>query len=432
MRLVRLLPAIGSSARAVLHLAGATALGQAITILSTPLLTRLFMPEEFGELAGAVAIVSMVVVITSLRYEIAIPLPRDDREADSLVLLCAALTLLTTAITGLVFLLAGTQIAAALQAPALAPLLPLVLISLLGASAYQVLSMWAVRAQVYAQLARTRVWQGAAQVATQVGLGIAGFGAVALLLGDALGRTAGVTGLVRELLRQEGDRIRRISLGEIRAVAGRYRRFPMFSVPSAIANTATLQAPLILLLALYGTQVGGLFLVVHLVASLPIRLVGAAVAQVYFGEFSREAVSRPAELQGLFGSTVRRLAMIGIAPAIAAAFLAPTLFPLVFGHEWAEAGVYLGVLAPMYFLLFVSFPVSGTLDILERQDLSLVADVLGLAVTVGAILLAQASGMSPLHAVQAFGVAGAITALVHLGLAWLALRRRRPTKVGDA
>ena len=69
----------------VLKLVSGTTLAQAIGILITPILTRLYAPEAFGTLALFTSITSILSVIACMRYELAIMLPESDEEAANLL-----------------------------------------------------------------------------------------------------------------------------------------------------------------------------------------------------------------------------------------------------------------------------------------------------------------------------------------------------------
>ena len=73
-QLMRILPK-SRFARNVAVVSAGSAMGQGLLIVSAPLLTRLYTPADFGVLAVYVSIVSILVVVASLRYEMAINLP---------------------------------------------------------------------------------------------------------------------------------------------------------------------------------------------------------------------------------------------------------------------------------------------------------------------------------------------------------------------
>jgi len=65
----------------VLILSGGTVVAQTLTIFISPILTRLYSPEDFGTYAIFLSIVSIVLVISCGRYELAIMLPEKDEDA---------------------------------------------------------------------------------------------------------------------------------------------------------------------------------------------------------------------------------------------------------------------------------------------------------------------------------------------------------------
>jgi O-antigen/teichoic acid export membrane protein len=72
----------------VLTLAGGTTLAVAVTILASPITSRLFWPEAFGLAALFRSASMMLGAIACLRYEMAIVLPKKDEDAAPLFALC--------------------------------------------------------------------------------------------------------------------------------------------------------------------------------------------------------------------------------------------------------------------------------------------------------------------------------------------------------
>jgi len=67
--------------RNVLTLMTGTTIAQAIPIAISPILTRIYTPEDFGVFALFIAIVGFFSVIASARYEQAILIPKKDEDA---------------------------------------------------------------------------------------------------------------------------------------------------------------------------------------------------------------------------------------------------------------------------------------------------------------------------------------------------------------
>jgi O-antigen/teichoic acid export membrane protein len=387
-RLIRDAFAGSHFARSVAVLAGGTAAGQAIIVLTSPILTRLYTPEDFGVLAVYVSTLSILVVVASLRYELAIPLPGDDEAAANLLILSLTVVLGVGMLSGGAVWLFGDQLLRWTNAPAMESYLWLLPLSLVGAGAYQVLNYWAIRRRAFFHVARTKLYQSVAQVLAQISLGLIKLGPGGLLLGDVAGRAGGSGTLAALAFRRDAEVFKRVSVEGIKRVAVRYRRFPLLSSGSSLLNSAGLQLPAILLAAFYGPQVAGWFALGQRVVGVPAVLVGRAVAQVYIGEAARLARESPAELDRLFSTTARRLLFAGIVPIALLVAGGPLLFELVFGENWSEAGSYLRILGAMFLVQFVVVPLSQTLNVLERQDLQLVWDAGRLLLVVGGLVLA--------------------------------------------
>ena len=71
----------GSFLNNVLTLLAGTILAQIITVSVSPILTRLYTPEDFGVFALYTSIASILVIFGTCRYELAIVLPEEDGEA---------------------------------------------------------------------------------------------------------------------------------------------------------------------------------------------------------------------------------------------------------------------------------------------------------------------------------------------------------------
>jgi O-antigen/teichoic acid export membrane protein len=74
-------------ARNVLTLMTGTTIAQAIPIAISPILTRIYTPEDFGMFALFIAIATIFGSIANGRYELAIMLPQKDEDAINIVVL---------------------------------------------------------------------------------------------------------------------------------------------------------------------------------------------------------------------------------------------------------------------------------------------------------------------------------------------------------
>lgn len=391
-------------------LAGGTALGQVLAILASPILTRLYTPEDFGYLALYASLLAVIVVVGSLKYQLAIPLPESDEDAFSLVIISLISLVLVTVLTSLMLWVYGQEMLVFLRADILLPYLGLLPLGLLGAGIYQILNYWAIRKGTYQQLAITKIAQGIGLVVTQILLGIMKAGPLGLILGDVVGRVMGSFSLIRHSpVIALWD-----SLSWQRLVknAKRYRRFPLLSSGSALFNSAGLQLPNLMLLALYGLQAAGWFALSQRMIGIPINLLGGSVGQVFIGKAAQLSRESPKELRILFLRTTRRLFFIALLPCVLLFLIGPEFFSRVFGSTWSQAGQYARILAPMFLLQLCVVPLSQTLNIFERQDLQLIWDLGRFGMVFAALWISHIMQWSDESAMLSYGLVMVVSYLV--------------------
>ena len=400
----------GAFARSVVTLASGTAIAQFLLVLATPALTRLYTPADYGALAVYSSTLTVLLVLSSLRYELAIPLPEDEEVAASLLALTFVLLAAMTALVSLLVWLAGDSFIAAVKVPALRPYRWLIPLGFIGAGSYQALLYWAIRRREFGRVAHTKLRQGVGQVVSQVGLGLVKAGAPGLLIGDVIGRVAGGGGFALLALRERPHA--RVTRASILAVAVRYRRFPLLTTWSGLLNIGSLQLPSILFSASFGAAAAGLYALSYKMLVLPTMLVAQAVGQVFLSRAA--AVARePARLRRLTERTALVLFACGLPVFGALALGGPELFATVMGHQWEQAGRYAQVLAPWFAVWLVSNPLSGLFSVREWQASALGFSAFEFALRLGSLLIGARRG-SPMLAVELLSVSGVVIAVTSI------------------
>lgn len=393
-------------------------MGQGLAVLASPILTRLYTPQEFGEFAVFVAMLSVLASVASLRYELAIPLSAKD-EAPGILWL--SLYLLLFFGVGLFLLLRwfGEDLAVWVGAPGLVDYSWLLPLGVMLVGLYQTLSNWAIRLGDYKVVAQTKAQQGVGVVLAQVSLGFLGANTAGLLIGDTLGRSAGILRLWALRPRATG----RLNFRELCRLGRRYSKFPSINAPSTLINRLGLQLPNLLLAGLYGPQVAGWYLLIQRVMGIPSSLVGQAVAQVYFGEASRLIRENPKALPSLFLNMTKRLLLFGALPMLLGGVLGSFFVSFIFGQDWAAAGRYLLVLTPMFAVQFVVSPLSQTLIVIGRQEYQLAWDVVRVVGVFLALWGTARFGMEALAAVTTLSGVSVASYVALMVLTVFALRQ---------
>ena len=400
----------GAFGRHVVTLASGTAIGQLLLFIAVPVLTRIYSPADYGALGVFSSTLHMLVVLASLRYEQAIPLPEDEDVARSLLGLTFVLLAAMTSLVSLLVWLAGDAYVSAVNVPALRPYLWLIPVGFLGAGAYQAVVFWAIRRREFNRVARTKLSQGLGQVLAQVGLGLAGVGPGGLLIGDVVGRVAGGGGLLVLALRERGRA--RLTPASLMSVVTRYRRFPLLTTWAGLFSIGGLQLPSIVFSAGFGVAAAGLYGLSYKMLVLPTMLVGQAVHQVFLSRAAMVARDPP-RLRQLTERTALALFAGGLPVFGVVALGGPQLFGAIMGHEWEPAGRYAQILAPWFVGWLVSHALSGLFTIREWQASALAFTASEFALRLGALLLGVRLG-SPLLTVGLISVTGVIISITSI------------------
>ena len=360
LRITNLLPK-NDFAKGVGVLVGGTVGAQILMILASPVLTRLYTPEDFGLLAVYASILSLFTVIASLRYELAIPLPENDTEAIHLALLSLVVICFTTILSAFLVFFAGEYIANSVNEPRLANYLWLLPIGIFTIGAYQVFNYWALRKKSFTVIAKTKIWQSLTGLILQ--LSLFKLNALALILGQVGSQAIGVSSLAKTAIKDPG--FRKWKWSDLKKVAIRYKKFPLFSTWGGFVNTAGLQLPPLLFAMFFSAGAAGLYALAHRVLAMPMSLIGAAVGNVFFSNAAE--AHREDKLAMLFEQVYVKLVSLIMPVALILIIDAPRFFSFIFGEEWQGAGELARWMAPWLAVVFIASPLSVLFEVLEKQ-----------------------------------------------------------------
>ncbi|MEM7230911.1 MAG: oligosaccharide flippase family protein [Planctomycetota bacterium] len=366
--------------RSALTLSSASAVGQALPFLVSPVLTRLFAPEHFGLAGVYLAMGGLFAVAASLRYELAIVLPEKEDVASSVTALSILCALTFAVVVGGIFALDAYLPWASSTFPiwvvALVP--PLVLSS----SLVTILNQFLTRYESFGALARSRLINTFFGSGAKLGAGIAGFASAWALVGATV--LAQAMTVVYLLVTPRAKRLsfRGVSARSILLAARQYRNFPYFAMGSGFLVELSLRLPLVFLAFEYSSRTLGFFVFAQMILRLPMGVVARSIGQVLV---SKAARAESGALSSLVGETFRLLVALGTLPILLLGVAGAPLFSFVFGSEWAEAGLYSQVLSLAILVEFVTAPLNQLFNVLERQKQAFRLNLVLFAIRVAAL-----------------------------------------------
>jgi O-antigen/teichoic acid export membrane protein len=395
--------------KAAAKLSGATAIGQVVSLLASLILTRLYVPNDFGILGIFNAIIGQLTVVISLRYEWAILTPKEDEKAVNVVFISSFLTIIvTTIITLLIIIMSPMTVATWLKVPSMAKYIWLVPIASFSGGMYQIFNYWALRQKDFSIISKTQISKSIWSNGIQIGMGFFKFGALGLLVGSVINQLAGVIPLIRLFIKTSNKYIANYSIRDSVGVFKEYLKFALSCVASSFFNYAAISAPVVLIAFYYDTQAVGLFALAQRLTSLPAIFIGSAISQVYFTHACELVHKDPVELKKLHIRTT--LLLLGVSVSMDVCLLAaPWFVPLIFGNQWQGTGLMALYMTPMLLFTISVSPLS-MLEWLDKNVEVLIWHVIRLAlISMGFYL----SHLYHLSAPEAIGVFSIVNGLMY-------------------
>jgi O-antigen/teichoic acid export membrane protein len=369
-------------------LLGAGAGTQLMLLVFAPLLTRLYLPEDFGAYGLAIAICASLAAVSGGRLEFAIPTSGTENQAAQLFVLTVLLASISLGCVGLLGIastylypdnpiasLVGGNIAAWIALGAFA------------ITVTQATTFWLMWHKNYEVLARVRWLQCFGQSVSQGLGGALGLDGLGLLVGHTIGQLTGVAcAFILASSYPFRHAIRQV-LPHFRRLVVQYKNYPMTLGPATVANLLVQHMPVVLIGAIYGLSSAGIYAIAQRVCGGPLVLIGQAVGQLYIAEMPRFMEVAPLDVYSNYTKLVRVLLGLALLIFIFLVSLAPHGAVFLFGGQWVQLGSLIQILAACFVLEFAATPVSMTLNFIGYRGQQLRWDVSRLAGVLGVFLI---------------------------------------------
>ena len=354
--------------RNMLTLMTGTTIAQAIPIAITPILTRLYTPEDFGVFAIFIAITSIFTVIVNGRYELAIMLPQKDEDAINI----AALGLLISICFSLLFLALiiffNTSITNFLGNKEISYWLYLMPFVIFISGAFNVLKYLNIRKKLYKEIAKTDINKSISISIIMTVYGFIKSGATGLILGRIISQIFGNLSLAKNIP-QKYD-IKKIKKFKIIKMAKKYKKFPKFSIWAGLANSSSRELVKIFISYIYSIKTLGFYFLPERVLGAPSVFISDSMGKIFFQQASNEK-AKTGYAKKTFVNTLKKLSIISIVIFSILFFIIEDVFILVFGENWSVSGTYAKILIPLFCIRFVVSPLSLMSFIFNKNEIEM-------------------------------------------------------------
>lgn len=396
----------------IVMLVSGTFMAQIITILSSPILTRLYSPAAFGEFGVFSSITSILTVLVCFRYELAIVIPAKKNQAITVLGLSIIVCIITSLLIACFFFMIGGHIEIISQnhnAEMWYVFLPIYVFS---SGIFAICNYWYTREEKFKYLARRQILNTSLVVLIEVGLSflLVEDNGMGLIIGVTLAMFTTSMPLFIKIVKKNWMFLVNLRWRDLKREAFVYREFPLFSSWTAMLNTLSFSLPSLMLSKYFHSEAVGCYNLSYKILDLPISLIGNAVAQAFYPQInSQESLE---EKKSLTLKVFQQLLNLGFVPLALISIAAPWIFSLIFGKEWITTGYYTRLLSPWLLVVFVSSPISNLYVVMKKQKEGLIINIFMLIMRFFSLYIGGLSSNSYI-AVGLFGFAGTIMWIIN-------------------
>lgn len=342
-----LLKRLLESNKNILILMTGTVLAQLVTVGVSPILTRIFSPNDFGLLAEITSYVAILSVFASLRLDLVI---FEIEQKYFEILTSIVITLSITIGIILFFILLSFGSFFIQFSTVILTVIGLIFLSISNA----LINLLNVKGK-YHLMSKIKFFTAIIASTTSIFFGY--------ILKDSYGIIYGPLGgylfTILVVIRSKNFYFK-THMKYIKPIFKKYWRYPSFILPSTLFSEISSNLPIVLITRIFEKSLAGHFLLAQKVTTLPFTFIGNAISEVYKKE-SAEAINVKGDCRDVYIKTFKKLFVVGIISATSAYVFSKYLFVLVFGREWLISAQLSSYFAVMCFFQIISSPLSHTI-----------------------------------------------------------------------
>jgi O-antigen/teichoic acid export membrane protein len=361
-----------------------TASAQAIQILGAFALARIYDPTEFAVFSFFTACTSIILSFSSLRFELAIALPKSSEEAEQLVALSlrTLLRVIGLVVLGIVLIFSGQGIFN-YTVPSAILLVP---VFTFFAGFTQILNYWSTRNGTFLRNALSKISVAAVTVGTSLLWGMLIEDPIGLIYGAILGQIIGWIIIGSNYSKLAIQAWKNLTNHEAKILWKSYSKFPTYNAPNALVDNLQQYGIVFLLGTFFASEISSYYFQSLRILAAPLALIGASIYQVFYPK-AAQAFHDTKNIRGYVLKIYSVLFAIGFPIFAILFFFTEEIFVVLLGETWRMTAVYAHILIPFIFANFLISPVSAVTAVVHKQHQSFAFSLVGLSLKIISIVV---------------------------------------------
>lgn len=365
-------------------------IAQVILIITTPIITRLYSPTEFGEFTIFSNIAMILIPIINARYDLLIVNTKNDRSANILSQISFLISLLI-----LLILIPIFAISAWLYPNFILDFI-FIIIMLFLVSLTNIFTNYLNKERKYKVLSLINVFRAGSMALLQIIFGLLALGSLGLIIGFSLSYIAGIT-LGYKTFKKHFNIVR--DKEETKALFLENKNQLVYSTPSILLNSLSFSVVVFFIGILYTNTEVGIYGVAIRVLGIPVTIISLGLSKIFMQQ-ANDYYIEYGNFRNLLLKFSSILVIVSIILYVPLYLFSEELVNILLGHSWVDAITVIKIVIPLFVIRLIVSTVSLSVIVLQKQQLELILQALFLIGTTATFVISKMLNLTFLNFVS--------------------------------
>lgn len=365
-------------------------IAQVISIITTPIITRLYSPTEFGEFTIFSNIAMILIPIINARYDLLIVNTKNDRSANILSQISFLISLLI-----LLILIPIFAISAWLYPNFILDFI-FIIIMLFLVSLTNIFTNYLNKERKYKVLSLINVFRAGSMALLQIIFGLLALGSLGLIIGFSLSYIAGIT-LGYKTFKKHFNIVR--DKEETKALFLENKNQLVYSTPSILLNSLSFSVVVFFIGILYTNTEVGIYGMAIRVLGIPVTIISLGLSKIFMQQ-ANDYYIEYGNFRNLLLKFSSILVIVSIILYVPLYLFSEELVNILLGHSWVDAITVIKIVIPLFVIRLIVSTVSLSVIVLQKQQLELILQALFLIGTTATFVISKMLNLTFLNFVS--------------------------------
>ena len=355
--------------RNVTKISSGTILGQALSIVTLPIFTRLYGATVIGYWTLFTSVAVIVNAFSDLGLSNAIMMDDEGEQSEKLFSVITTISFIISLIVGVGYFVIKSVTP---DPSGLHPLFYSIVLFVLIFTQQQVnvCYNWLNKKKQYNILMKNPIINNVSVAVIAIPLGLMGFTKYGYYIGLVLGQVFTLFHMRRYLPRIFFDFKFRDHFDVIRS----HLTYVKFQMPTYLVAQVKNQAPVFFIRSFFGVEILGYYSVCMRVLNIPVNLLASSIGKVYY-QTAAEMKKKGQEVGDFTFRNIKRAMYVAIAPMVVIMSFGDIVCTLFLGNDYVITGNLSRIIVFMTFFQFLMMATQGITIVLEKQQYALISGI---------------------------------------------------------